>query len=161
MLRVLEDERQQVQVLGLEEVYVSAAEEVMKWIQMGSASRYLNVFAGTNLFSDCSVASLTLIWLPSLSFPPQDLRPDLRQREFVSLARHPPNRAASQQPGQDAAWKIFIGGFGWQWAWNGCEQQWPEHFKWNSWDQPQPAGSQGMNEWRQRKPVCGLASLVL
>lgn len=38
-LRVLEDERQQVQVVGLEEVYVSTAEEVIKMIQMGSACR--------------------------------------------------------------------------------------------------------------------------
>ncbi|XP_034557958.1 kinesin-like protein KIF2C isoform X2 [Notolabrus celidotus] len=38
-LRVLEDERQQVQVVGLEEVYVSSAEEVIKMIQMGSSSR--------------------------------------------------------------------------------------------------------------------------
>lgn len=42
-LRVLEDERQQVQVVGLEEVYVSAAEEVIKMIQMGSACRYSSV----------------------------------------------------------------------------------------------------------------------
>lgn len=40
-LRVLEDDRQQVQVVGLEEVYVSTAEEVIKMIQMGSACRYL------------------------------------------------------------------------------------------------------------------------
>lgn len=39
-LRVLEDDRQQVQVVGLEEVYVSTAEEVIKMIQMGSACRY-------------------------------------------------------------------------------------------------------------------------
>ncbi|XP_068197016.1 kinesin-like protein KIF2C isoform X4 [Antennarius striatus] len=38
-LRVLEDERQQVQVVGLEEVYVSTAEEVIKMIQIGSACR--------------------------------------------------------------------------------------------------------------------------
>uniref|UniRef100_A0A8C4DMG6 Kinesin-like protein n=1 Tax=Dicentrarchus labrax TaxID=13489 RepID=A0A8C4DMG6_DICLA len=38
-LRVLEDDRQQVQVVGLEEVYVSSAEEVIKMIQMGSACR--------------------------------------------------------------------------------------------------------------------------
>ncbi|XP_073347394.1 kinesin-like protein KIF2C isoform X2 [Pagrus major] len=38
-LRVLEDDRQQVQVVGLEEVYVSTAEEVIKMIQMGSACR--------------------------------------------------------------------------------------------------------------------------
>ncbi|KAK9539205.1 hypothetical protein VZT92_004325 [Zoarces viviparus] len=38
-LRVLEDERQQVQVVGLEEVYVSKAEEVIKLIQLGSACR--------------------------------------------------------------------------------------------------------------------------
>ncbi|KAM7400672.1 hypothetical protein PAMA_005052 [Pampus argenteus] len=38
-LRVLEDDRQQVQVVGLEEVYVSKAEEVIKMIQMGSACR--------------------------------------------------------------------------------------------------------------------------
>ncbi|XP_037643018.1 kinesin-like protein KIF2C isoform X1 [Sebastes umbrosus] len=38
-LRVLEDERQQVQVVGLEEVYVSTAEEVIKMIQLGSACR--------------------------------------------------------------------------------------------------------------------------
>uniref|UniRef100_A0A673B4S0 Kinesin-like protein n=1 Tax=Sphaeramia orbicularis TaxID=375764 RepID=A0A673B4S0_9TELE len=38
-LRVLEDDRQQVQVVGLEEVYVSAAEDVIKMIQMGSACR--------------------------------------------------------------------------------------------------------------------------
>lgn len=40
-LRVLEDDRQQVQVVGLEEVYVSSAEEVIKMIQQGSACRYL------------------------------------------------------------------------------------------------------------------------
>lgn len=38
-LRVLEDERQQVQVVGLEEIYVSSAEEVIKLIQLGSACR--------------------------------------------------------------------------------------------------------------------------
>ncbi|TKS79878.1 Kinesin-like protein KIF2C [Collichthys lucidus] len=38
-LRVMEDDRQQVQVVGLEEVYVSTAEEVIKMIQMGSACR--------------------------------------------------------------------------------------------------------------------------
>ncbi|KAM7379307.1 hypothetical protein PAMP_004871 [Pampus punctatissimus] len=38
-LRVLEDDRQQVQVVGLEEVYVSKAEDVIKMIQMGSACR--------------------------------------------------------------------------------------------------------------------------
>ncbi|XP_056277053.1 kinesin-like protein KIF2C isoform X2 [Pseudoliparis swirei] len=38
-LRVLEDDRQQVQVVGLEEVYVSKAEEVIKMIQLGSACR--------------------------------------------------------------------------------------------------------------------------
>lgn len=42
-LRVLEDDRQQVQVVGLEEVFVSSAEEVIKMIQMGSACRYLCV----------------------------------------------------------------------------------------------------------------------
>ncbi|KAM8850586.1 kinesin-like protein KIF2C isoform 2-T2 [Spinachia spinachia] len=38
-LRVLEDDRQQVQVVGLEEVYVSKADEVIKLIQLGSACR--------------------------------------------------------------------------------------------------------------------------
>ncbi|KAM3603767.1 uncharacterized protein V6R79_001743 [Siganus canaliculatus] len=38
-LRVLEDDRQQVQVVGLEEVYVSTAEDVIKMIQQGSACR--------------------------------------------------------------------------------------------------------------------------
>ncbi|XP_054623179.1 kinesin-like protein KIF2C isoform X1 [Dunckerocampus dactyliophorus] len=38
-LRVLEDERQQVQVVGLEEIYVSTADEVVKMIQLGSAAR--------------------------------------------------------------------------------------------------------------------------
>uniref|UniRef100_A0A674MHS3 Kinesin-like protein n=1 Tax=Takifugu rubripes TaxID=31033 RepID=A0A674MHS3_TAKRU len=38
-LRVLEDERQQVQVVGLEEVCVSTAEDVVKLIQLGSACR--------------------------------------------------------------------------------------------------------------------------
>ncbi|XP_041658424.1 kinesin-like protein KIF2C isoform X2 [Cheilinus undulatus] len=38
-LRVLEDDRQQVQVVGLEEVYVTSAEEVIKMIQMGSSCR--------------------------------------------------------------------------------------------------------------------------
>ncbi|XP_040000688.1 kinesin-like protein KIF2C isoform X2 [Xiphias gladius] len=38
-LRVLEDDRQQVQVVGLEEVYVTTAEEVIKMIQTGSACR--------------------------------------------------------------------------------------------------------------------------
>lgn len=40
-LRVLEDERQQVQVVGLEEMSVSTAEEVIKMIQLGSACRYV------------------------------------------------------------------------------------------------------------------------
>ncbi|XP_061654298.1 kinesin-like protein KIF2C isoform X1 [Phyllopteryx taeniolatus] len=39
MLRVLQDEHQQVQVVGLEEVYVSTADEVIKMIQHGSACR--------------------------------------------------------------------------------------------------------------------------
>lgn len=39
-LRVLEDDRQQVQIVGLEEVYVSKADEVIKIIQLGSACRY-------------------------------------------------------------------------------------------------------------------------
>ncbi|XP_043989495.1 kinesin-like protein KIF2C isoform X1 [Gambusia affinis] len=38
-LRVLEDDRQQVQVVGLEEVRVSSAEDVIKIIQTGSACR--------------------------------------------------------------------------------------------------------------------------
>uniref|UniRef100_A0A3Q2Q1E9 Kinesin-like protein n=1 Tax=Fundulus heteroclitus TaxID=8078 RepID=A0A3Q2Q1E9_FUNHE len=38
-LRVLEDDRQQVQVVGLEEVSVSSAEDVIKLIRMGSACR--------------------------------------------------------------------------------------------------------------------------
>uniref|UniRef100_A0A8C8GKL6 Kinesin-like protein n=1 Tax=Oncorhynchus tshawytscha TaxID=74940 RepID=A0A8C8GKL6_ONCTS len=39
MLRVLEDEKQQVQVVGLQEMYVSCAEDVIKMIEMGSACR--------------------------------------------------------------------------------------------------------------------------
>ncbi|XP_069013405.1 kinesin-like protein KIF2C isoform X1 [Embiotoca jacksoni] len=38
-LRVLEDERQQVQVVGLEEIEVSMADEVIRMIQIGSACR--------------------------------------------------------------------------------------------------------------------------
>ncbi|CAB1454590.1 unnamed protein product [Pleuronectes platessa] len=38
-LRVMEDDRQQVQVVGLEEVYVNSAEEVIRIIQTGSACR--------------------------------------------------------------------------------------------------------------------------
>uniref|UniRef100_A0A3P8R1S4 Kinesin-like protein n=1 Tax=Astatotilapia calliptera TaxID=8154 RepID=A0A3P8R1S4_ASTCA len=38
-LRALEDERQQVQVVGLKEVYVTSAEEVIKMIQIGSSCR--------------------------------------------------------------------------------------------------------------------------
>ncbi|KAG7525912.1 hypothetical protein JOB18_033788 [Solea senegalensis] len=38
-LRVLEDDRQQVQVVGLEEVYVTSAEDVIRMIQTGSACR--------------------------------------------------------------------------------------------------------------------------
>uniref|UniRef100_A0A8C5CJX8 Kinesin-like protein n=1 Tax=Gadus morhua TaxID=8049 RepID=A0A8C5CJX8_GADMO len=38
-LRVLEDERQQMQVVGLEEVFVSEAEDVIKLIELGSACR--------------------------------------------------------------------------------------------------------------------------
>ncbi|MEQ2168068.1 Kinesin-like protein kif2c, partial [Goodea atripinnis] len=38
-LRVLEDDRQQVQVVGLEEVCVSSADDVIKIIQIGSACR--------------------------------------------------------------------------------------------------------------------------
>lgn len=40
-LRVLEDEKQQVQVVGLQEMYVSCAEDVIKMIEMGSACRYI------------------------------------------------------------------------------------------------------------------------
>lgn len=40
-LRVLEDDRQQVQVVGLEEVCVSTAEDVIRVIQIGSACRYM------------------------------------------------------------------------------------------------------------------------
>uniref|UniRef100_A0A3Q2XT95 Kinesin-like protein n=1 Tax=Hippocampus comes TaxID=109280 RepID=A0A3Q2XT95_HIPCM len=39
MLRVLQDEHQQVQVVDLKEVYVPSADEVIKMIQLGSASR--------------------------------------------------------------------------------------------------------------------------
>ncbi|XP_023833379.1 kinesin-like protein KIF2C isoform X3 [Salvelinus sp. IW2-2015] len=38
-LRVLEDEKQQVQVVGLQEMYISCAEDVIKMIEMGSACR--------------------------------------------------------------------------------------------------------------------------
>ncbi|XP_072297555.1 kinesin-like protein KIF2C [Eucyclogobius newberryi] len=38
-LRVLEDEHQQVQVVGLEEIYVTSPDEVIKLIQVGSACR--------------------------------------------------------------------------------------------------------------------------
>ncbi|CAL8320385.1 unnamed protein product [Arctogadus glacialis] len=38
-LRVLEDERQQMQVVGLEEVFVSEVEDVIKLIELGSACR--------------------------------------------------------------------------------------------------------------------------
>ena len=38
-LRVLEDERQQVQVVGLQEVVVSNAEDVIKIIEIGSSCR--------------------------------------------------------------------------------------------------------------------------
>lgn len=43
-LRVLEDEKQQVQVVGLQEMYVSCAEDVIKMIEMGSACRYTLLF---------------------------------------------------------------------------------------------------------------------
>lgn len=43
-LRVLEDVRQQVQVVGLEEVYVTTAEEVIRMIQTGSACRYHYIY---------------------------------------------------------------------------------------------------------------------
>ncbi|CAL8279568.1 unnamed protein product [Lota lota] len=38
-LRVMEDERQQVQVVGLEEVFVTQTDDVIKMIEMGSACR--------------------------------------------------------------------------------------------------------------------------
>ncbi|KAG7274595.1 hypothetical protein CRUP_029236 [Coryphaenoides rupestris] len=38
-LRVLEDERQQVQVVGLEEVFVTSTDDVIKMIEMGTACR--------------------------------------------------------------------------------------------------------------------------
>lgn len=38
-LRVLEDERQQVQVVGLEEVFVTSMDDIIKMIEMGSACR--------------------------------------------------------------------------------------------------------------------------
>lgn len=39
-LRVLEDENQQVQVVGLQEMPVSSVEDVIKMIEKGSACRY-------------------------------------------------------------------------------------------------------------------------
>lgn len=42
-LRVLEDDRQLVQVVGLEEVEVSRPEDVIKLIEIGTASRYMHV----------------------------------------------------------------------------------------------------------------------
>lgn len=50
-LRVLEDERQQVQVVGLEEVCVCTAEEVVKMIQQGSACRYSSTPARRRVFA--------------------------------------------------------------------------------------------------------------
>ena len=38
-LRVLEDDKQQVQVVGLEEVFVTKTDDVIKLIEMGSACR--------------------------------------------------------------------------------------------------------------------------
>ena len=46
-LRVLEDERQQVQVVGLQEVGVSAAEDVIKIIETGSACRYIAMLSSS------------------------------------------------------------------------------------------------------------------
>jgi kinesin family protein 2/24 len=52
-LRVLEDEKQQVQVVGLQEMYVSCAEDVIKMIEMGSACRYICCFDSTrSVFSE-------------------------------------------------------------------------------------------------------------
>lgn len=39
-LRVLEDGKQQVQVVGLQERQVSCAEDVIRMIEMGSACRF-------------------------------------------------------------------------------------------------------------------------
>lgn len=39
-LRVLEDGKQQVQVVGLQEKKVSCAEDVIRMIEMGSACRF-------------------------------------------------------------------------------------------------------------------------
>lgn len=60
-LRVLEDERQQVQVVGLEEVYVSTAEEVIKMIQMGSACRLS--YGATTEPARCTANFHWSIWL--------------------------------------------------------------------------------------------------
>lgn len=43
-LRVLEDENQQVQVVGLQEMPVSSVEDVIKMIEKGSACRYTFFF---------------------------------------------------------------------------------------------------------------------
>lgn len=52
-LRVLEDDRQQVQVVGLEEVCVSTAEDVIRVIQIGSACRYMLLSCST--YNACSL----------------------------------------------------------------------------------------------------------
>uniref|UniRef100_A0A1A8MHR6 Kinesin-like protein n=2 Tax=Nothobranchius pienaari TaxID=704102 RepID=A0A1A8MHR6_9TELE len=59
-LRVLEDDRQQVQVVGLEEVLVSSAEDVIKIIKIGSACRTSGQ-TSANAYSSRSHAILQII----------------------------------------------------------------------------------------------------
>ncbi|XP_037132564.1 kinesin-like protein KIF2C isoform X1 [Syngnathus acus] len=60
MLRVMQDEHQQVQVVGLEEVYVASAHDVIKMIQLGSACRTFGQ-TSANAYSSRSHAVLQII----------------------------------------------------------------------------------------------------
>uniref|UniRef100_A0A3B4V782 Kinesin-like protein n=1 Tax=Seriola dumerili TaxID=41447 RepID=A0A3B4V782_SERDU len=59
-LRVLEDDRQQVQVVGLEEVYVTTAEEVIRMIQAGSACTSGQTSANANSSRSHAVLQIVL-----------------------------------------------------------------------------------------------------
>lgn len=86
-LRVLEDERQQVQVVGLQEVCVCTAEEVVKMIQLGSACRYASQHLGGRGLQAHAHARFLC---------PQDVGPDLSQRQFLPLSRRPSDRPPPQ-----------------------------------------------------------------
>lgn len=70
----------------------------------------------------------------------QDVRPDVRQCQLLTLPRGPPNRPASSPA---ATRQVLPGRSGWKRAGNWCAQQWSADARRNCWNQPQPSSPEG------------------